>query len=104
MSMPGVQMPHWAPPVSRKAAGACSSLPCRRQPLDRRDRRALDLAHRHQARVDHRAVDQHRARAALALAAALLGAGQAQVLAQHVEQAAHARGVQLDRRAVDGEP
>ena len=50
----------------------------------------------HQAGVDHRAVDQHRAGAALALAAALLGAGQAEVLAQHVEQPAHAGDLDLD--------
>ena len=39
-------------------------------------RRAVDLADRDEARIDDLAVDEHRARAALALAAALLGAGQ----------------------------
>ena len=50
----------------------------------------IDLAHGHEARVDDLAVDDDRARAALALATALLRAGQAQVFAQRVEQPAHA--------------
>ena len=48
-----------------------------RQALDRRDARAVDLADRDEARIDRRAVEQDGAGAALALAAALLGAGQA---------------------------
>ena len=75
----------------------------RREALDRQDRLALDLRQRHQAAVDDLTVDQHRAGAALALAAALLGAGQTEVLAQRVEQAAHARGVERDVLAVDRE-
>ena len=39
-----------------------------------------------QARIDAPAVDDHRAGAALAVIAALLGAGEMQVLAQRVEQ------------------
>ena len=66
-----------------------------REPLDRRDRAAVALARRDEARVDDLAVEHHRARAALAFAAALLRAGEPQVLAQHVEQA-------LPRRALDG--
>ena len=61
-----------------------------------RDVGALDLADRDEARIDRRAVEQDGAGAALALAAALLRAGQGEVLAQDVEQAAHARDVDLD--------
>ena len=59
------------------------------EPFDRRHARAGDLRDRHQARVHRHAVDQHRARAALAFAAAFFRAGQRAVLAQHVEQALH---------------
>ena len=113
MSIPGVQIPHWAPPVSRNAAWRASRSAARgrraasvdgRQPLDRRDRRAVDLADRHEAGVDDGAVDEDRARAALAFAAALLRAGQPEVLAQDVEQAAHPGHVDLGRGAVDREP
>ena len=47
----------------------------------------------HQARAHERAVDGDRARAALALLARVLGAGQAEPLAQHVEQALAQPGV-----------
>ena len=58
----------------------------RGEPLDRRDRLAL-LHHRErQAGQDATAVDVHGARAALPVIAALLGAGDAGVLAQCVEQ------------------
>ena len=61
-----------------------------------RDDRAVDLADRDEAADDDLAVDEHRAGAALALAAALLRPGQAEVLAQDVEQPAHPRHVDLD--------
>src|SRR5262249_59961032 len=57
-----------------------------RQALDGGHPAAVALAGGDQARVDRLAVEQHGARAALALATALLGAGQPQVLAQDVEQ------------------
>jgi hypothetical protein len=47
-----------------------------------------------QAGIDAAAVDQHRAGAALALVAALLGAGQVQVFAQRVEE----RGAGVERQ------
>ena len=56
------------------------------QAFDRGDRAALVLHRQRQARQDALAVDQHRAGAAGALVAALLGAGEMQVLAQQVEQ------------------
>ena len=107
ISMPGVQIPHWAPPVSRKAVWSrsrSSRRPAARRPAGEarpstvRTVVAVDLADGHEARVDDRAVEEDRAGAALALAAALLRAGQAEVLAQDVEQAAHARA----RRARPG--
>ena len=53
------------------------------------------------AGADRRAVDQHRAGAAAALAAAVLGAGQAEVVAEHAQQVPLAIGFDLDRLAVD---
>jgi hypothetical protein len=47
----------------------------RSEALDRGDPCAVDLADGHEARIDRSAVDQDRAGAALALAAALLRAG-----------------------------
>ncbi len=73
------------------------------QAFDRPELRAIGLADRHEAAVDHLAVEDDRAGAALALAAAFLGAGEAEVLAQHVEEAAHAGHGDLARLAVDGE-
>ena len=100
MSIPGVQIPHWT------AAGLEEGRLERVQPavggqaLDRANVPALDLADRHEAAVDDLAVEQHRARPALALAAALLGPGQAEVQAQDVEQAAPAGDGDLDGPAV----
>ncbi len=51
--------------------------------LDGHDPAALDLAQRHQAGADLGAVEQHRAGAAVAGVAADLGAGQAEIVAQH---------------------
>ncbi len=48
-----------------------------------------------QARIDAPAVDDHRAGAALAVVAALLGAGEMQMLAQRVEQ----RGARIEQPA-----
>ena len=75
-----------------------------RQPLDRGHAAGIALADRDQARVDGLAVEHDGARAALALAAALLGAGQPQVLAQHVEQALHGRRADVAWLSVDGQP
>src|SRR3990170_4934600 len=73
----------------------------RGQPLDRAHRVAVRLAEGDEA-ADHRlAVEQHRAGAAFALATALLRAAQAEVLAQHVEEAPHAGRGDLEFDAVD---
>ena len=60
--------------------------PIVRQPLDRRDLGSVGLDGKNQAGVDGAPVEDDRAGAALADEAALLRAGQPQVVAQHVEQ------------------
>ena len=77
----------------------CSASPSR-QALDGGDLVPVVHHREGQAGVDAPAVDQHRAGAALAVVAALLGAGQAEVLAQRVEQR-HAR---LEPAACDSWP
>ena len=66
------------------------------QALDGRDLVALGLERERQAGVARHAVDQHRAGAALAALAAGLGAGQAEPLAEDVEQ----RPARLDEQPV----
>ena len=68
------------------------------EPLDRGDLRAVVGDREREAAVGAPPVDQDRARAALAVVAALLGAGEAEVLAQEVEQ----RGAGVDREPVLG--
>ena len=101
MSMPGVQIPHWAPPVSRNACWSGESGPSPRQPLDGDDLVAVDLADRDEAAVDELAVEEDGARAALALAAALLGAGQAEVPRRTSSRRRPPGASSLDRGAVD---
>src|SRR5262249_9186460 len=72
-----------------------------RQALDRDDPAPVALTGRDQAGVHRLAVELDGAGAALALAAALLGAGQSQILAQHVEQALPRRDLNRARLAVD---
>src|SRR5437588_487210 len=64
--------------------------------------RALDLREGDETTVDENSIDDDRARAALALAAALLRACEFQLLAQHVEQTRQRVCVKLDRFAVHG--
>ena len=75
-----------------------------RDALDGEDVGAVVADRQRQARIDAPAVDQHRAGAALAAVASLLGAGQVEALAQQVEQR-DARVVQLDvaPHTIDGE-
>ena len=56
------------------------------QPFDRGDLRAVQADGKRQTGIDAPAVDQHRAGAALAAVAALLGSGEIEPLAQQVEQ------------------
>src|SRR5262245_12375580 len=57
-----------------------------REPLDRRDLAPLALEAEEQAREDRHAVDDHRARAALAQFAPVLRAREPEVLAEHLEE------------------
>ena len=66
-------------------------------------RRAVDRLDRQQAGHHGLAVDQHGAGAAGALVAAAPRAGQALVLAQHVEQRRAGRDQHLALGAVDGQ-
>src|SRR5207245_6640343 len=75
----------------------------RAQALDGRDRSALDLDGEEQAAQLRLAVDEHRAGAALAQLAAVLGAGEAEVFTQHLEQRLVAGKGQLDGVAVDAQ-
>src|SRR4051794_13685796 len=73
----------------------------RRDPLDGHDLAALGLRGKHETRADELAVEVHRARAALALLARVLRAGEVEVLAQRGEQAlALPDAVGLARRPV----
>ena len=72
------------------------------QAFDGLDRRALGLRDRDQAGFQQHAVDEHRAGAAFAGAAAFLGAGVAEIVAQEVEQAQVRLGGARDLAAVDG--
>ena len=102
---PGVQMPHWKPPQLEEG------LLHRRQPavvvrqaLDRGDLAALDRADRAAGRPHiSLPVDQDAAGAADADAAALLGAGEPEVLTQHVEDRTGRRGDDLPLRPVDAQ-
>src|SRR6266480_360152 len=71
--------------------------------FDRFHRAALALGGEHQAGKLRRAVDQHGAGAALAQLAAVLGAGEAEVLAQHFEKRLVPGAGQLDGLAVDAQ-
>ncbi len=73
------------------------------QALDGLHRGAVGLVGHHQARVDGLPVHEHGAGAALALAAAFLGAGEPQVVAQQVEQALVAARAQPHRPPVQGQ-
>ena len=77
------------------------SAPSRRQALDGGDFGAV-LHHRErQAGIDPPPVHQHRAGAALAVVAALLGSGQIEMVAQRVEQGRPRRHLELPLDAVD---
>src|SRR6266850_3208613 len=74
-----------------------------REPLDREDRTILALEAEDQARQLRPAVEEHRAGAALAQLAAVLGPGQAEILAQDLEQRLVRREGDLLRLSVDVE-
>src|SRR5690606_444989 len=71
------------------------------EPLDGRDLAGIALTGRDEAGVHGLAVEHHGARAALALAAALLRPGEAKILAQDVQEPPPRRDLDGLRRAVD---
>lgn len=71
------------------------------QAFDRRHLGRADRLDRGDARPDRLPVHMHRAGAALGQAAAELGSGHAQFVAQHPEQGRFRRGLHGDRLAVD---
>ena len=93
-----MQKPHWTAPSSRKACWSGRQRPSGRQALDGRDLAAVRLDRQDEAGVDDAAVQADRAGAALAHEAALLRAGQLEVVAEHVEQ----RVMRGDLEARDG--
>ena len=94
---PGVQKPHCTAPAATNASCTRCSAPSVGEPLDRDDLVPVGLRGEHEARADERAVEEHGARAALALLAGVLRAGQAELLAQREEQALAAPDVGLAR-------
>src|SRR5262249_51915698 len=74
----------------------------RRHALDRRHRPALHLDGEHQARIDEPAVEHHVAGAAVAVVATLFGAGEAQLVAQDVQETLPRLAEEIRRLAVDG--
>ena len=95
-----MQKPHCTAPASTNASCTRWSSLAVGEPLDRRHLVAVGLRREHEARADERAVEQHRARAALALLARVLRARVAELLAQREEQrlALPAVGLALARR------
>jgi hypothetical protein len=73
------------------------------EPFNRDNLVPVGLAGQNQTGVHRAAVEQNRARAALAFATAFLGAGQAAVVAQHIKQTRAAGHVERDRAAVQCE-
>jgi hypothetical protein len=70
--------------------------------FDRFDGTAGDLRDRNQTTVHKLTINQHAARAALALTATLFSSGKAQLLAQHIKQALHRKSMQRPRLAIYG--
>jgi hypothetical protein len=81
-----MQKPHCTAPFSRNADWRRLSRPPCGEALDGGQAGAVGLGGEHEARVDDALVEANRAGAALAHEAALLGAGQVQLVAQHFEQ------------------
>ena len=85
--MPGVQMPHCAAPWREEGAPAArDSAPSPPGPRPSSPRGPATWPTGDQAGADRLAVEQHGAGAAIAGVAADLGAGQAELVAQHVGQ------------------
>ena len=100
MIWPFWQKPHCGTCSSIQACCSGCSLPPCRQAFERGDLGALHRRHRPDARPDRLAVDDHRARAALAEPAAEPRTLQAEIVAQDVEQRRRRIDVHRVRRAV----
>jgi hypothetical protein len=74
-----------------------------REAFDRGDVSSVCLQNRDEATVDEQVVYQDAAGATFAFAASFLGAGQAEVVAQDVEQAFHGINVECSRLAIHRE-
>ena len=96
---PGMQKPHCAAAVSRNASCTAPSRPSTASPSTVVTAQPSGLGGQHQARVDASPVHEHRARAALADEAALLGPREPEVVAQGVEQRPLGRDAELARSA-----
>ncbi len=86
ISIPGVQKPHCSALLLVERLLQIGELARVRQALDRVDLAAVRLHREHQAAAHDLAVDAQRARAAHAVLAADVRAGEAQLLAQEVDQ------------------
>ena len=98
-----MQKPHWTPPSSRNACWSGLERALRRQALDGRHLATVGFHGQHETGVDDAAVQAHRARAALPDQAALLGAGQLEVVAKDLEQGVMWGDVQPALATVDGQ-
>jgi hypothetical protein len=74
--IPGVQMPHCAPPQSRKVCCKTCIESLRRKSFDRNNVGPLSLENRYEAAIHEYAVHQHRARTTLAFSATFFRARQ----------------------------
>src|SRR5215472_5060288 len=74
------------------------------EPYHRQQAGAVGLHRQHQARARGQAIHQHRARAAHAVLAADVGAGEPEILAQEIDEQLARLAAALARLGVDGEP
>ena len=101
--MPGVQKPHCRPCSCQKPSWIGWSLPSCSSPSTVSDLAAVGLDGEHRAGLHRLAVEQDGAGAAVGGVAADVGAGQAQVLAQEVDQQQARLDLGLRGGAVDGD-
>ncbi len=104
MSMPGVQKPHWPPPPRSKQSTSGSRCVALAERLHRLHVAPVGVERERQAREHRAAVEDHRAGAAVALVAALLGAVEVEVVAERFEQRAAGVDGEIDRQAPGAAP
>ncbi|HVI73278.1 MAG TPA: hypothetical protein VM656_17565, partial [Pyrinomonadaceae bacterium] len=73
----------------------CVQLIVVRDSFDRCDLSAIHLGHRYETTIHDTTIENDGTRAALALTATFLRAGELELFAQHVEQARHRKDVEL---------